>query len=118
MDFRKKNDNKFILLEEIAYILHKPKNGKHITEFSYFEIFIAISSTMNTQLCFRVFAELIDENYIEVDESFMRYTITQKGWDHLSSKTYTIIKEHIHGIKISPWMKFKRLIGLESYGKI
>lgn len=116
--FRKKKDNKLILIEEIAYMLYKSKNGKHITDFFYFEIFLAIRSKIDTQLCFLVFTQLIDENYIQVDESTTGdpiYKITQKGWDHLSFKTYIIIKEHIHGIKVSPWMKFKRLTGIESY---
>jgi len=118
MYFRKKKDDKLILLEEIAYMLHKPKNGKRITDIFYFGIFVAIRSKVDTRLASHTFKMLVDENYITVDDLKVEYQLTLKGWDDLSSKTYTIIKEHIHGIKISPWMKFKRLIGLESYGKI
>ena len=60
-NFRKKKDDKLILLEEIAYMLHKPKNGKRITDIYYFGIFMVMCSNIVTQLCFRVFTELKNE---------------------------------------------------------
>lgn len=115
MNFRKSRNEPLELLDELAYMLYKPKKGQLTLEHVLIDALIAYNSKFSNALALQYLHILFHDGYIVVGDwsnTKPLYRFTTKGWDSLTLKTYIIIHEHLNGIQTTRWMKVKRFFGI------
>lgn len=104
-------DNAMFLLNELVFMIHKPRKYDISFDTSLVNQIIAHNSKLSNRTALYAIGYLLEHNFIRIDKSYgikHYYVITIKGWDYIEYKNYCLIQEHIYGIDVSLWIRIKR----------